>query len=848
MPICSYESFKKKIEEDNNLITNITGIFAFMDQIRDSYLGSDKDKNLNRDWNRFAEMADKTGKELSENETLQAFLNEFSAFGKFLDTIEAPFKKTNFQRTYEAIGKGGRKKQDQFLQYMEQLNGTLELGMDLPALRESVKGLEAEEEVIDDKRIEINEDLLEKKSIIEIGDDIIPRKRNGRKPQKPPKNPDAFYQEIMSEDRANLLKMMKGVRGRLLTLAGSEEYREALGHHAGDAEKLSRYASDMHTAFAVIRKKKKDKKDIKGQKDAEFNKRVEQDEVNGLRQSEKIADFLMAKDGYGNYYRASALKEAAFALNGSTETLYEDLYYMNDKLNMGLPLREMFPASVYPKKKMSGQPSWENYRDDHLIEVPFDKKGREVCLARAMVGAFKAHQQKHTGIHDSFSVKKARSYAEDLMKTPLFKKLCEDQAAVNQLIHEAKNNPENLHRVATQILWPFSIVETQPKKRERALAERRETMTRLKNMADLMDGYEEKNSRWNALRKSICTIDLTNPGDTGEEKLNEIFFAANNYLKDKLAGSNDRALQNRIFQTLDILAELSKCSPFAKMKVQMIFDKVKAASATRAANEIDVLENKIAVDKAITANAMLPLDVVNEAKDNIKANERRVKALQSYAKSFKLIYYGADRLTKHANVTNPLALNAYMEKLQPSKEQPLEESLIIQPKEEPVTVFGRFPKNDASLLPRAPVGRKALTYIKLSDCTGVILSNTFVTDDQGEGIKISKEHAAMAIAASLALSETKLYYLQSNKTNNSVFMVDNTEYEDHLARYMGDPAVQKLAERYTEPGSRKELLNKDKVKNVKMLLDIDLLKQRYNEVQKELISPEKKPKGPAMHH
>ena len=131
-------------------------------------------------------------------------------------------------------------------------------------------------------------------------------------------------------------------------------------------------------------------------------------------------------------------------------------------------------------------------------------KERQECLARAMVGAFKVLQAEHAGIHDSFSVKKAREYAEKLMKNEMFKKLCADRVAVDQLCHDAAANPQNLHKVTAQILWPFCIAETTPgAKRERALEERREILTRLQKMAMLMDGTRGRSSQWKAFQKNI---------------------------------------------------------------------------------------------------------------------------------------------------------------------------------------------------------------------------------------------------------------------------------------------------------------------------------------------------------
>ena len=129
-------------------------------------------------------------------------------------------------------------------------------------------------------------------------------------------------------------------------------------------------------------------------------------------------------------------------------------------------------------------------------------------------------------------------------------------------------------------------------------------LKRLRDMADLMDGDKNRSSRWKLLRRSIKTINPGDPALSGEDKLNEIYIAATDYLKDKMGGSKDKAQQKRIEQTLDVLAELAKFSSFAKMKVQTVFDKVSAARLEKYRDEVSRLlddmekkQNKLPIDE-----------------------------------------------------------------------------------------------------------------------------------------------------------------------------------------------------------------------------------------------------------
>ena len=633
-------------------------------------------------------------------------------------------------------------------------------------------------------------------------------------------NSDAFYLNIMIDDRDNFVRMVKRMRPRLMTLAASEEFIEAYGVGGKKAsEYLLGYFALLEQTYSNVRTYTPLQNDVNV---------LRNDRLVGFRQSEKIADRLKKMDRNGNYPVANALKTAAVQIYGSAEPLFEDLYYMNEKLNMGLNLAEIYPESVMKKKKMSGPPSWEAYRDDHLRNIPYDIKGRQECLARAMVGAYKVHQAEHTGIHDSFSVKKAREYAEKLMKNEMFKRLSADRVAVDQLCHDAARNPQNLHKVTAQLLWPFCIAETTPgNKRDEALKERSEILTRLQKMTMLMDGTRGRSSQWKALQKSIRNIGPDEFQSGGEETLNQIFFAANEYIKDKLDGGKGAEQQKRVSQTLDVLAELAKCSPFARMKVQDIFDKVKPAIVERANEEIskiqkrvNELEKEINDGLDITKGKRISSQKAVELMKSIDAEKKQINTIKKNANSIAIRHYGAENLHRHTNNTQEFIIRDYLKELK-----------LSGPEQERVsrTVYENYPDNDPSQLPLVPqntVTRELKPLLKTI--------RSFIDSDQGEGTRMSKNEVRMNIATALALADAEMYYQPKGETGKSQVVIDMQDFNHKNNDYLNDEAVSELAGKYTAPGSRKKLAAKNRVG-----FDIGKLQKEYNDVVKKMNRPGK---------
>ena len=687
-------------------------------------------------------------------------------------------------------------------------------------------------------------------------------------------NSDEFYLAIWNENDTNFKNMMRGVRGRLLHIVASEEYRNNMEENEVDddniiittlEEKKNNNRTPVARIMAYVSKLKQSVANVSlpmrkltPAERVRFEQNQRNEILTGFRQSENIAKFLQHRDKNGRYDRAKVLRDTAIQLNGSADELYEDLYYMNDKYNMGLDLRTIYPESIIHGKKMSGVPSWGKYMKKHIKDVPYDKKGREEYLAKALVGAFKDHQMRATGRRSDFSVKKARADAEKFMKNEVFIKFCENTSAVNQLIHAARKDPEILHKTAAQMIWPFCDVDQDKAKQiepenEIQIGQENEILIRPKNkkymdilkrlrdMADLMDGDKNRSSRWKLLRRSIKTINPGDPALSGEDKLNEIYIAATDYLKDKMGGSKDKAQQKRIEQTLDVLAELAKFSSFAKMKVQTVFDKVSAARLEKYRDEVSRLlddmekkQNKLPIDELkgfeLTSvnigkyqdklGAYLGvhqhLDVPTKQKImslivDYENGKNKIAELEKHYNvgNIKILKYGADRLPAHTNVKDQAMKDMYVQGTQHSE-------AYKTLKSEGKKVFEVLPEDDASRLSRSD---RFGQYKPLKEALSKIRKFVMAED------AIEEETAINQIADAMALSQTHMYYQHNRTTGHSVVVIDETEYKGFLDGFKHDPAVAEIAKKYTAAGSRKVLYDP-----TRYYLNIDILFDDYEKI------------------
>ena len=168
-----------------------------------------------------------------------------------------------------------------------------------------------------------------------------------------PRNSRYFYEMVIYD--SNYKSIMAGIVPRIQSLAKSDEFKAAIGTMGETASK------DLDMLIVGLYES--------------AGSKTRDDMIAAFDRSEDLTAFFNLKNENGLSFMA-ALNSAAVAkdmdamsANGgvapkgksAVETLYEDIYYLNDKLNMGLDLAKLLPSSVRPKKKMEGEPSWKNY-------------------------------------------------------------------------------------------------------------------------------------------------------------------------------------------------------------------------------------------------------------------------------------------------------------------------------------------------------------------------------------------------------------------------------------------------------------------------------------------------------
>ena len=283
------------------------------------------------------------------------------------------------------------------------------------------------------------------------------------------------------------------------------------------------------------------------------------------------------------------------------DSLYEDLYYLDSNLELGLDMPKLDPESAVPAPDLRQVNSWKEYQEAHTARMPYDPEARKEHLAKALVGAFQAGRVSANQILQNgakppkpYSQKQAEEYVRQLKAQPVFKKFCQDPKLVKDLLTPDPRRPHKQFNGMMNMFRPFGNVE--PEKG-------RAVLNQLKSMLPLMDKPAGRSKEWQALYRSIETIDTNDPHLDMEKKLQEIFDKNNAYMKGKKSLRKNQELQNRFDQSMDVLSVLSKSGTYAKFAAETVVDRV---------------------------------------------NEVRLGHDSKY-KSKGLDHYGADKLTKHSN-------------------------------------------------------------------------------------------------------------------------------------------------------------------------------------------------------
>ena len=347
------------------------------------------------------------------------------------------------------------------------------------------------------------------------------------------------YEKIMKDPHYS--KLMSVAAGVLQTLSNTASLKESLGEK--DADTFSDIAYTLSDTYSHYESNAKE----------------------GIALAKSLKSFLRKKDANGRKYY-DALKTAAVESGIPMKTFYESLYYLDDKLEVGLDLPSLDRESVPPKTRIQGERSWENYCKAHLTGLPYTQKGKADYLAKALTGAFFAGERSRNpnAAETPFSTSAARKYTEQIKKMPVFKQLCKDPQAIDRLLKEGAEDPAKLFDTAVRMHEPFYQI---PK--EKAA----EVLEKLKAMQPLMDGPDEHDEKWKALQDSISEIDLEDPQKSGTLKLKEIFNNTCAYMKGKKSLRKTEEGRRCFDQSMDILAELALCGEHAEAAAQSVIDR-----------------------------------------------------------------------------------------------------------------------------------------------------------------------------------------------------------------------------------------------------------------------------------
>lgn len=489
-----------------------------------------------------------------------------------------------------------------------------------------------------------------------------------------------------------------------------------------------------------------------------------EDIKDGITAAQGLKPFLNRRTANGKTFYA-ALKQAAKASRIPMRTFYEDLHYMNEKLDIGLDMKKLDPELVPPKTHIPGENTWENYAKAHLVNPPYSPKQKAQYLAKAMAGAFLAGEKKRNANakETEFNRENADKMAKYIMDKPAFKLLSQDTDLVTRMLREGAKDPDKLFDEAVRFKRPFyNIGEDKC----------REILGNLKKMEPLMDEADAYDDKWRTLRESIRSIDLESddPALSGEMKLQEIMNNTTAFMKGKKSLRRNEEQQNCFDQSLDVLAELSKGSKQAECEAQILINRI----------------NKVR-----------------------SGHDKKHKDIG-------LRNYGVSNIWKHTNSEDDILVNDYYDKLK------YKDGVRPVIQRESRYVFEPYPQDDFSQLERMPSGiaPKKLRRAATRDLHDYMEKDVLPTGD-----------AMTFVAAVLALSDTKMYFRESREIGKSDVVIDEGAYNQNIMKYVTDPAVMQLAQKYASREARLALTGgSDDVLNV----NIKQLKQEYAAAKKEL--------------
>jgi len=444
----------------------------------------------------------------------------------------------------------------------------------------------------------------------------------------------SIYDKIRADE--NYRKYMSGPVARLQTLAHAAEFkaiRPGRGSELTEEDVLTDIASALSDTYGSL-----DSGEIKA----------------GITNGRKLASFLKKRNRDGKSY-FDIMREEALANGIAIQTFYEDMYYLDDVLELGLDIPSLDRKSVPEKYEIKEGMGWDEYSYAHLVNIPYSMKGREDYLARALTGAFLAGEKKRNenATEVPFTLKNAERLTKQIKDKPVFRQLCKDPDKVKAMLAEGREDPDRLFNMSVSLTRPFYATTRE---------KRKEILERLKNMEPLLDGPTSKDEKWSRLHASIRSIDLSDPEKSGERKMQEILNNVTDYMKGRKSLRKSKNLQNRFDQAMDVLAELAGANEFAQSAAQILVD---------------------------------------------RTNEVRLGHDRDYDR-ISLKQFGARRIAGHTNTKDRFLVKNYQDTVEPRKAPRREE------KRYKANIFEPYPELDAKLLERQP---KGIAPMEVKDAT-----------------------------------------------------------------------------------------------------------------------------------
>ncbi|MBO4888916.1 MAG: hypothetical protein J5589_11485 [Firmicutes bacterium] len=201
--------------------------------------------------------------------------------------------------------------------------------------------------------------------------------------------------------------------------------------------------------------------------------------------------------------------------------------------------------------------SWKNYRILHLRGVDPSQENFQENLAKSIVATFQMTRPQNQ--QNAFSVKLARSQAQQLMNLPTFKTFCQYPSLVRKYL-----NGDKLFQACGGLFRPFHLTD-----KNKGI----EILQALKKMPEKMDDPKNQSKEWKALIKTLKNIDPYVDDAEQEKQLQAAYDATAAYMKGRKSVRSTQEEQNQFDQSMDVLATLAKANDFAKVAANVIVDR-----------------------------------------------------------------------------------------------------------------------------------------------------------------------------------------------------------------------------------------------------------------------------------